>query len=385
MTIQIAVPRELRDREARVALVPTAVANLVEEGFAVTIEHGAGLRSHADDGAYADNGAAIVNDRTELLSSADLVLTVRGLGSNDEESFARDASAMKRGGSLVGLLDPHDSQDRLRALTEHGILAFALELMPRITSAQSMDVLSSMSTIAGYRSVLLAAEASPRMFPLMMTAAGTLAPTHVFVLGAGVAGLQAIATARRLGAIVQAYDVRPAVREQVESLGATFISFEVAQASESSEGYAVAQPEDFYNRQREMLAGTLREADVAITTALVAGRRAPILITAEAVSGMRRGSVIVDLAAERGGNCELSEPGKTVTRHDVSILAPLDLSSAAPVHASQMYARNVSTFVKHIASSDGIRINPNDKIVSSTLVTALDRQPNDQSVTAEVS
>jgi NAD(P) transhydrogenase subunit alpha len=385
MKIQIAVPRELRARESRVALVPAAIANLVEEGFAVNIEHGSGLRSHTDDGTYAANGATVFSDRMELLASADLVLTVRGLGSDDVKSFSRDVSAMKRGAALVGLLEPHENQDRFRALTEHGILAFALELMPRITRAQSMDVLSSMSTIAGYRSVLLAAEASPRMFPLMMTAAGTLTATRVFVLGAGVAGLQAIATARRLGAIVQAYDVRPAVREQVESLGATFVSFEVAQAAESSEGYAVAQAEDFYDRQREQLAGTLRETDVAITTALVAGRRAPILITAEAVAGMRRGSVIVDLAAERGGNCALSHPGKTVTQHDVSILAPLDITSAAAVHASQMYARNTSNFVKHIASPDGLRVNPDDKIVSSTLVTGVNQQPNAPPVKAEAS
>ena len=241
--------------------------------------------------------------------------------------------------------------------------------MPRITRAQSMDVLSSMSTITGYQAVLLAARTSPRMFPLLMTAAGTLAAARVLVLGAGVAGLQAIATARRLGALVQAYDVRPVVREQVESLGATFVSFDGEHSGDTAGGYAIEQSEVFYAREREMLADALRDVDVAITTALVLGRRAPTLITAAAVAGMRPGSVIVDLAAERGGNCELSEPGETVVRHGVSIVAPLDLASSAPVHASQMYARNVSTFLRHIASPDGLTLDAQDEIFRETLVT----------------
>ena len=369
MKLQIAVPRELRQGEARVALVPDAAARLVADGFAVEVERGAGLPSHADDRAFQAGGVRVVDDRADLLSDADVVLTVRGLGGADHDSFARDLAAVPSGAAVVGLLDPYDREDRIQALADRGVLAFALELMPRIARAQSMDVLSSMSTITGYQAVLLAAQAAPRMFPLMMTAAGTLAAARVFVLGAGVAGLQAIATARRLGAVVQAYDVRPAVREQVESLGAAFVSFDVDDTGETAGGYAMAQSQESYARQQTMLAAALREVDVVITTALVLGRRAPILITAAAVSGMRRGSVIVDLAAERGGNCELCEPGQTVVRDGVSILAPLNLASAAPVHASQMYARNISTFLRHVASPDGLALDEHDEIVRATLMT----------------
>ncbi len=369
MSLRLAVPRELRPREARVALVPDAVAQLVNEGFAVAVESGAGVRSFADDDAYRSRDAAVIDDRAALLREADVVLTVRGLGGADAESFARDVAIVSSGAAVVGLLDPYDDEDRIQAMADRSILAFALERMPRITRAQSMDVLSSMSTITGYQAVLLAARTSPRMFPLLMTAAGTLSAARVLVLGAGVAGLQAIATARRLGAVVQAYDVRPVVREQVESLGATFVSFDGEDAGATSGGYATEQSEAFYTRQREMLAEALRDVDVAITTALVLGRRAPTLITAAAVAGMRPGSVIVDLAAERGGNCELSEPGATVVRHGVSIVAPLDLASAAPVHASQMYARNVSAFLRHIATPDGLTLDADDEIFRETLVT----------------
>ncbi len=377
MSLRIVVPRELRHGEARVALVPDAVARLVGDGFAVAIERGAGTRSFAPDDAYRASGAAVIDDRAELLREADVVLTVRGLGGTEDESFARDLASVARGAAVIGLLDPYDLQDRIQSMADHGVLAFALERMPRITRAQSMDVLSSMSTITGYQAVLLAARASPRLFPLLMTAAGTLAAARVLVLGAGVAGLQAIATAKRLGAVVQAYDVRPAVREQVESLGATFVSFDGEEGSAIASGYAIEQSKAFYTRQREMLAEALRDVDVAITTALVLGRRAPTLITAAAVAGMRPGSVIVDLAAERGGNCELSEPGETVVRHGVSIAAPLDLASAAPVHASQMYARNVSTFLRHIASPDGLTLDARDEIFRETLVTPMALDPEE--------
>ncbi len=369
MSLRLAVPRELRPREARVALVPDAVAQLVNEGFAVAVESGAGVRSFADDDVYRASGAMVDDHRPALLREADVVLTVRGLGGADAESFARDLANVPSGAAVVGLLDPYDDEDRIQSMADRGVLAFALERMPRITRAQSMDVLSSMSTITGYQAVLLAARTSPRMFPLLMTAAGTLSAARVLVLGAGVAGLQAIATARRLGAVVQAYDVRPVVREQVESLGATFVSFDGEESRASAGGYATEQSEAFYSRQREMLAEALRDVDVAITTALVLGRRAPTLITAAAVAGMRPGSVIVDLAAERGGNCELSEPGATVVRHGVSIVAPLDLASAAPVHASQMYARNVSAFLRHIATPDGLTLDAGDEIFRETLVT----------------
>lgn len=369
MSLRIVVARELRQGEARVALMPDTVAQLVDEGFSVAVERGAGVRSFADDDAYRASGATVIDDRAALLREADVVLTVRGLGESDDLSFTRDVACVRRGAAVVGLLDPYDYEDRIESLADRGVLAFALERMPRITRAQSMDVLSSMSTITGYQAVLLAARVSPRMFPLLMTAAGTLAAARVLVLGAGVAGLQAIATARRLGALVQAYDVRPVVREQVESLGATFVSFAGEHSRDTAGGYAIEQSEAFYAREREMLADALRDVDVAITTALVLGQRAPTLITAAGVAGMRPGSVIVDLAAERGGNCELSEPGETVVRHGISIAAPLDLASSAPVHASQMYARNVSTFLRHIASPDGLRLDADDEIVRETLVT----------------
>lgn len=382
MSLQVAVPRELRHGEARVALVPDAVAQLVDEGFAVAVERDAGARSFADDDAYRAGGATVIDDRAALLREADVVLTVRGLGASDDESYLRDLACVRQGAAVVGLLDPYDAEDRIQSMADHGVLAFALERMPRITRAQSMDVLSSMSTITGYQAVLLAARIAPRMFPLLMTAAGTLAAARVLVLGAGVAGLQAIATARRLGALVQAYDVRPVVREQVESLGATFVSFDGEHSGDTAGGYAIEQSEVFYAREREMLADALRDVDVAITAALVLGRRAPTLITAAAVAGMRPGSVIVDLAAERGGNCELSEPGETVVRHGVSIGAPLDLASSAPVHASQMYARNVSTFLRHIASPDGLTLDVQDEIFRETLVTPTALVPQEAPVDA---
>ena len=377
MSLRLVVPRELRPSEARVALVPDAAAQLVDEGFSVAVERGAGVRSFADDDAYRAGGTTVIDDRAALLGEADVVLTVRGLGASDDESFGRDLASVRRGAVVVGLLDPYDQEDRIQSMADKGVLAFALERMPRITRAQSMDVLSSMSTITGYQAVLLAARVAPRMFPLLMTAAGTLAAARVLVLGAGVAGLQAIATARRLGAVVQAYDVRPVVREQVESLGATFVSFDGEHTGDTAGGYAIEQSEAFYAREREMLADALRDVDVAITTALVLGRRAPTLITAAAVAGMRPGSVIVDLAAERGGNCELSEPGETVVRHGVSIAAPLGLASSAPVHASQMYARNVSTFLRHIASPDGLTLDADDEIVRETLVTPTALHPEE--------
>lgn len=377
MSLRIGVPRELLPGEARVALVPDAVAPLVDAGFAIAVERGAGVRSFADDDAYRANGANIIDDRAVLLREADVVLTVRGLGASDDESFTDDLASVRRSAAVVGLLDPYDDEDRIQAMADRGVLAFALERMPRITRAQSMDVLSSMSTITGYQAVLLAARTSPRMFPLLMTAAGTLAAARVLVLGAGVAGLQAIATARRLGAVVQAYDVRPVVREQVESLGATFVSFGGEHTDATAGGYAIEQSEVFYAREREMLADALRDVDVAITTALVLGRRAPTLITAAGVAGMRPGSVVVDLAAERGGNCELSEPGETVVRHGVSIAAPLDLASTAPVHASQMYARNVSTFLRHIATPDGLTLDAQDEIFRETLVTPTALDPRE--------
>ena len=358
----LAVPKEPDAGEHRVALVPLVLPNLIEAGFDITIEAGAGMSAHITDAEYSDRGAAMVADRAELLAGADVVATVRGLLGGD------GFRAMRAGAALVGLLDPL-ANPAMRELAEHGLTAFAMELMPRITRAQSMDALSSMATLAGYRAVILAAQAVPRLFPLMMTAAGTLTASRVFVLGAGVAGLQAIATARRLGAVVDAYDVRPAVKEQVESLGANFVALELeAGQAEDAGGYATAQAHDFYERQEALLSDRLSQADAVITTALVPGRDAPKLISAASIERMRPGAVIVDLAAERGGNSELTEPGRTVERFGVTIIGPIQLAAEVPVHASQMYARNISSFVQLLIRDGELTFDQEDEIVRSTLV-----------------
>ncbi len=286
---------------------------------------------------------------------------------------------MKAGQIVVGMLDPLWRPEACRELAEQGVAAFSLELMPRITRAQSMDVLSSMATISGYKAVLLAAEALPRMFPMLMTAAGTVTPARVFVVGAGVAGLQAIATARRLGAVVHGYDVRPAVREQVESLGGKFVELplETAQA-EGTGGYAKAMDEAFYRRQREMMAKVVAESDVVITTAAVPGKKSPVLVTAEMVRGMGPGSVIVDLAAERGGNCELSQPDQTVVEGGVSILGPTNLPATIPYHASQLYSKNVVTFLSHLVKDGQLAFDIEDEISRETLVTRDGQVVNDR-------
>jgi NAD(P) transhydrogenase subunit alpha len=271
---------------------------------------------------------------------------------------------------VIGFSEPLTSGALTRQLAAQGVISFSMELMPRITRAQSMDALSSMATIAGYKAVLLAADALPRMFPMLMTAAGTVSPARVFVVGAGVAGLQAISTARRLGAKVEAYDVRPAVKEQINSLGARFVELPLeAGAAEDKGGYATAQDESFYRRQREMMLKVVAGNDVVITTAAVPGKKAPILITDEMVRGMASGSVIVDVAAERGGNCELTEPGRTVTKHGVHILGPVNLATTVPYHASQMYSKNITTFFSHLAKDGALNIDLADEITRETLVT----------------
>jgi NAD(P) transhydrogenase subunit alpha len=277
---------------------------------------------------------------------------------------------LRSGQTVIGLGEPLTSGPRYAKLAERGVTSFAMELMPRITRAQAMDALSSMATIAGYKAVLIAADALPRMFPMLMTAAGTVAPARVLVLGAGVAGLQAIATARRLGAVVRAYDVRPAVKEQVESLGAKFVSVELeAAGAEDKSGYAKALGDEFYQRQRDLLAAAVEDSDVVITTAAVPGQKAPLLVTREMIAAMASGSVIVDLAAERGGNCEATRPGETVVESGVRVIGPLNLPSTVPYHASQMYARNVATFLKHLIHDGAIALNTEDEITRETLVT----------------
>ena len=363
----VSVPRETYPDEQRVALVPTSVAPLVKAGLQVVIEAGAGEAAGFPDSQYADRGAAIASTRAEALGG-DCILQVRTLGS-DLTTNRADWEKLRPGQVIIGMADPLAAFQAMRDLAERGVTLFALELMPRISRAQGMDVLSSMATVAGYRAVLRAAVVLPKMFPLMMTAAGTITAAKVLVIGAGVAGLQAIATARRLGAVVSAYDVRPAVKEQVLSLGAKFVEVGLeTSATEGQGGYAQAMDESFYRRQREMMTRIVAEHDVVITTASVAGAKAPVLITAEMVAAMAPGSVIVDLAAERGGNCEVTHPGASVVHQRVNVLGPLNLASEAPFHASQMYAKNISTFVLHLVRQGEWRIDTSDEITRDTLV-----------------
>jgi H+-translocating NAD(P) transhydrogenase subunit alpha len=356
--MEIAVPVEQFPGERRVALVPASIAPLKKAGLDVLIERGAGERAGFPDAAYLDKGAEIAAGRADVFA-ADVVLQVR----------VGDVGLMRRGQVVIGMADPLGSPETVREIAASGVTAFALELIPRITRAQSMDVLSSMATIAGYKAVLLAAGTLPRMFPLLTTAAGTITPAHVFIVGVGVAGLQAIATARKLGAVVEAYDVRPAVKEQVQSVGAKFVELplETGQAEDKG-GYAKAQDEAFYQRQREMMARVVATNDVVITTAVVPGKKAPVLVTADMVRGMAPGSVVVDLAAERGGNCELTRADQVVVEAGVTILGPTNLPSTVPYHASQMYARNVTTFLLHLVKDGAVAIDPNDEITRDTLI-----------------
>jgi len=356
--MKIGVPVEQFPGERRVALVPASIAPLKKAGLAVIVERGAGERAGFPDAAYLDKGAEIAASRAEVFA-ADVVLQVR----------VGDLALMRKGQLVIGMADPLGSPETVRDIASSGVTAFALELIPRITRAQSMDVLSSMATIAGYKAVLLAAETLPRMFPLLTTAAGTITPAHVFIVGVGVAGLQAIATARKLGAVVEAYDVRPAVKEQVQSVGAKFVELplETGQAEDKG-GYAKAQDEAFYQRQREMMARVVASNDVVITTAVVPGKKAPVLVTADMVRGMAPGSVVVDLAAERGGNCELTRADQVVIEKGVTILGPTNLPSTVPYHASQMYAKNITTFLLHLVKDGAVALDPNDEISRDTLI-----------------
>ncbi len=332
------------------------------------MEYGAGVESGYTDEAYAARGATLAT-RQQVFSRAHIVAQVRCLGANPREGRA-DLALLRPGQLLAGFGEPLTAAQECLDLAATGASFLALELIPRITRAQSMDVLSAMATVSGYRAVLLAATTLPRLFPMLTTAAGTIAPAKVFVLGAGVAGLQAIATARRLGAVVSAYDLRPAVKEQVESVGAKFIVLDVDSAvSEDKGGYAKAMDESFYRRQRELLTDVIREQDVLITTAAVPGRKAPILVTREMAEAMQPGSVIVDIAAERGGNCELTVPGETVTHRGVTILGPLNLPSTLPYHASQMFSANIAALVKLLCPKGELTLNREDEIVRESLVT----------------
>lgn len=363
----IGIPLELSPQEHRVALVPAVVPTLVGLGLKVLLERGAGEKAGFPDVAYGEQGASFAPDRSQLFSSSDIVLQTSPLKSNLD---IIENDLFHAGEILVGLLNPFAAPEIVQTLAEKGVTAFALELLPRISRAQSMDALSSMATIAGYKAVLLAASHLRKIFPMMFTAGGILTPAKVFVVGAGVAGLQAIATAHRLGAVVQAYDVRPAVKEQVESLGAKFVELGMeTNEAETSGGYAKAMGEEFYRRQRQMMMQVVAENDVVISTAAVPGKKAPILITQEMVHGMKPGSVLVDLAAESGGNCELTRPGETIQAYGVTIIGPVNLPSTVPYHASQMYARNVTAFLQNLVKDGKLQLDMEDQIIRETLLT----------------
>ncbi len=359
------VLKETWPGEARVAFVPAALAALKRAGVEVVVESGAGVAAGFPDAEYEEKGAALAS-RDEVLSSSTLLLSVRSLSAgNDREAIDR----LGPDHVVVGFLDPLGSPAGVETLAARGATAFSMEMLPRITRAQSMDALSSTATVVGYKAVLLAAEALPRMMPMLMTAAGTVAPARAFVIGAGVAGLQAIATAKRLGAVVHAYDVRPAVKEQIESLGGKFVELPLETGdAEDKGGYAKAQDEAFYRRQRELLQKVVAESDIVISAAAVPGKKAPVLVTDEMLAGMRPGSVIVDLAAEQGGNCEASSPGETVTRHHVTVLAPLNLAATVPYHASQLYARNLANFVVNLTADGALQLDKDDEIVRDSMV-----------------
>lgn len=366
--MKIGVVKETYPGERRVALVPSMLAPLRKAGCQIVVEAGAGLAAGITDEDYRKKDVVIAEDRAAIFQ-ADAVLGVRWAGAN-RSSSATDRSLLRPDLLLIGTVDPLGCPAEIAEFARTGVRLFGLELMPRITRAQSMDVLSSMATVAGYRAVLLAATELPKMFPLMMTAAGSLSPARVFVIGAGVAGLQAIATSRRLGAVVQAYDVRPAVREQCESLGAKFVELPLeTESAEGQGGYARAMDEDFYRRQRELMAQVVAESDVVITTAAIPGKPSPRLITAEAVAGMQPGSVIVDLAAERGGNCELTVADERVVQHGVTLLGPTNLPADVPYHASQMFAKNVATFLVHLLKDGQPHLDLQDEITRETLLT----------------
>jgi NAD(P) transhydrogenase subunit alpha len=365
----IGVPKENFPGERRVALVPSVVPSLTKAGFEVVVEAGAGTGAGYLDKEYADKGARILGSRAEVFQTADVVVQVLCYGSNDRTG-KDDVPLYRQGQSLVGFLRPLGAVETLKDIASRGVSSFSVELMPRITRAQSMDALSSMATICGYKAVLLAADTLPRLFPMLTTAAGTITPARVLIIGAGVAGLQAISTARRLGAVVSAYDVRPAVKEQVQSLGGRFVELPIeARDAQDARGYATAQDEAFYGRQRELLARVVAESDVVITTAVVPGKKAPVLVTEEMVKGMAPGSVIVDLAAERGGNCELTEAEKTVVKHHVSLVGEINLASSVPYHASQMYAKNLATYLVHLFKGGKPELNLDDEITRETLIT----------------
>lgn len=365
----VGVPREIFPGERRVALVPAVIPNLKKAGLDVILEAGAGAEAGYPDAEYTAKGATLAADRAEVFAKADIVLQVLSHGSNDRTGKA-DLPLLRKGQVLIGFLRPLGDVHTVQDIAATGATAFSVELMPRTTRAQSMDALSSMGTICGYKAVILAADTLPRLFPMLTTAAGTITPARVLIMGVGVAGLQAIATARRLGAVVSAYDLRPAVKEQVHSLGGRFVELAIeAKDAQDAGGYAKAQDESFYQRQRELLGQVVAQHDVVITAAVIPGKKSPILVTKEMVAAMAPGSVIVDLAAERGGNCELTHMGETAIEHGVTLIGCINLASTVPYHASQMYAKNLTNFLLNMVKDGQLNLNMADEIVRSTLVT----------------
>jgi NAD(P) transhydrogenase subunit alpha len=365
----VGVPRESFPGERRVAMVPAVVPSLAKAGLEVVIEAGAGKEAGYLDADYAAKGAKILPTRADVFAAADVVTQVLCYGSNDRTGKA-DVPLYRPNQALIGFLRPLGSLETIQEIASKGVTAFSIELMPRTTRAQSMDALSSMATISGYKAVLIAADTLPKIFPMLTTAAGTITPARVFIMGCGVAGLQAIATARRLGAVVSAYDLRPAVKEQVQSLGGRFVEIAIeAKDAQDARGYATAQGEEFYKKQRELLGKVVAESDVVVTAAVIPGKKSPILVTKEMVAGMAPGSVIVDLAAERGGNCELTRPEEKVEAHGVTIIGSINLASTVPYHASQMYAKNLATFLLYMMKEGKLQINPQDEIIRETLLT----------------
>jgi H+-translocating NAD(P) transhydrogenase subunit alpha len=365
----VGVPKEIYPGERRVALTPVVVPMLAKAGLEVAIEAGAGVAAGYPDAQYQEKGAKVLPDRAAVFAQSDIIVQVLSHGANDKNG-ASDLPLLRSGQVLIGFLRPLASAETVQQVAQSGATAFAVELMPRTTRAQSMDALSSMASIAGYKAVIAVADALPRIFPMMTTAAGTITPSRVLIIGAGVAGLQAIATAKRLGAVVSAYDVRPAVKEQVQSLGGRFVELPLETTdAQDARGYAKAQDEAFYARQRELLGKVIAENDAVITTAVVPGKKAPVLVTEAMAKGMAPGSVILDLAAERGGNCELTRAGESIVAHGVTIIGPINLAGTAPYHSSQVYARNLTSFLQNLVKDGQVRPAESDDIIRDTLLT----------------
>jgi H+-translocating NAD(P) transhydrogenase subunit alpha len=365
----VGVPKEIYPGERRVALTPVVVPMLAKAGIEVVIEAGAGERAGYLDALYQEKGAKVLSDRASVFAQSDIVAQVLCHGANDKTG-ANDLPLMRKGQVLVGFMRPLAAAETVQQIAHTGVSAYSVELIPRTTRAQSMDALSAMASIAGYKAVIVVADELPRIFPMMTTAAGTITPSRILIIGAGVAGLQAIATAKRLGAVVSAYDVRPAVKEQVQSLGGRFVELPLETGdAQDARGYAKAQDEAFYAKQRELLGKVIAESDAVITTAVVPGKKAPILVTEAMVKGMAPGSVILDLAAERGGNCELTRPGEKTVAHGVTIIGPVNLAGGAPFHSSQVYARTLTSFLQNLVKDGKVRPPESDDIIRDTLLT----------------